>query len=98
MYKTKPITMCLAIPGKIVSIEDRFEGLFRMARVSFGGIVKEASLEMVPQAAVGDYVLVHVGVAISLVDEEEAMKTFQYLKEIGDLEELGQTDDQGAIP
>ncbi len=81
-----------------MSIEDRFEGFFRMARVSFGGIVKEASLEMVPQAAVGDYVLVHVGVAISLVDEEEAMKTFQYLKEIGDLEELGQTDDQGAIP
>ena len=59
-----------------------------MAKVQFGGIVKEASLEMVPQAKEGDYVLVHVGVAISLVDEEEAKKTFEYLKEAGELDEL----------
>ena len=58
-----------------------------MAKVSFGGIIKEATLEMVPQAKEGDYVLVHVGVAISVVDEEEAQKTFRYLEEMGEVEE-----------
>ncbi|MEK7200006.1 MAG: HypC/HybG/HupF family hydrogenase formation chaperone [Bacteroidota bacterium] len=80
--------MCLAIPGKIQSIETIHNGLVRMAKVSFGGIIKEASLEMLPAANVGDYVLVHVGVAISKVDEEEAAKTFEYLKEIGEIDEL----------
>lgn len=80
--------MCLAIPGKIKSIESLYDGMVRMAKVSFGGIIKEASLEMVPDAQVGDYVLVHVGVAITKVDEEEAAKTFEYLKEIGELDEL----------
>lgn len=80
--------MCLAIPGKIQSIETIHNGLVRMARVSFGGIIKEASLEMLPAAQVGDYVLVHVGVAISRIDEEEAAKTFEYLKEIGEIDEL----------
>ena len=61
--------MCLAIPGKIKSIESQYGGMVRMAKVSFGGIIKEASLEMVPKAKEGDYVLVHVGVAISIVDE-----------------------------
>lgn len=79
--------MCLAIPGKILSIESKFDGLVRMARVSFGGIVKEASLEMVPHAKVDDYVLVHVGVAISIVDEEEAKQTFRYLEAMGEVEE-----------
>ena len=79
--------MCLAIPGKIQSIESQFNGLVRMAKVSFGGIIMEASLELVPQAAIGDYVLVHVGVAISIVNEEEAKRTFQYLEEMGDVEE-----------
>jgi hydrogenase expression/formation protein HypC len=59
-----------------------------MAKVLFGGITKEASLEMVPDAKEGDYVLVHVGVAISIVDEEEAQKTFAYLEEIGEIDEL----------
>ena len=85
--------MCLAIPGKIKSIESQYGGLVRMAKVAFGGIVKEASLEMVPQAKEGDYVLVHVGVAISIVDEEEAQKTFRYLEEIGELEELREIND-----
>ena len=58
-----------------------------MAKVSFGGIVKEATLEMVPQAKEGDYVLVHVGVAISVVDEAEAQRTFQYLEEMGEVED-----------
>jgi hydrogenase expression/formation protein HypC len=62
-----------------------------MARVSFGGVIKEASLEMVPSAEVGDYVLVHVGVAISKVNEEEAQKVFEYLKEAGELDELYDT-------
>ena len=80
--------MCLAIPGKIKSIETLEDYLVRMAKVSFGGILKEASLELVPEANEGDYVLVHAGVAISIVDEEEAHKTFQYIKEIGELDEL----------
>ena len=80
--------MCLAIPGKVKSIEERYGGTVRMAKVNFGGIIKEASLEMVPHAQIGDYVLVHVGVAISVVNEEEAKKTFEYLKEAGELDEL----------
>jgi hydrogenase expression/formation protein HypC len=80
--------MCLAIPGKIKSIELQYGGLVRMAKVQFGGIIKEASLEMVPKAQIDDYVLVHVGVAISIVNEEEAQKTFAYLSEIGELDEL----------
>jgi hydrogenase expression/formation protein HypC len=80
--------MCLAIPGKIQSIETIYNGMVRMAKVSFGGIIKEASLEMLPSANVGDYVLVHVGVAISKINEEEAAKTFEYLKEIGEIDEL----------
>ena len=79
--------MCLAIPGKITTIESQFDGLVRMAKVSFGGIIKEASLEMVPQAKEGDYVLVHVGVAISIVDEKEAKLTFRYLEEMGEVDD-----------
>jgi hydrogenase expression/formation protein HypC len=78
--------MCLAVPGKILSISG--EDFARMARVSFGGIVKEVSLAYVPEAEEGHYVLVHVGFAISVVDEEEAMKTFEILKQMGELEEL----------
>lgn len=80
--------MCLAIPGKIINIETMHNGMVRMAKVSFGGIIKEASLEMLPAAVEGDYVLVHVGVAISKVDEAEAAKSFEYLKEIGEIDEL----------
>jgi len=85
--------MCLAIPGKIKSIEMKYGGMVRMAKVSFGGITKEASLEMLPDADVDDYVLVHVGVAISKVNEEEAQKTFKYLEEIGELGELEDVDE-----
>ncbi len=81
-------TMCLAIPGKILSISVQLDALFRTARVSFGGIQKEVNLCMVPDACVGDYVLVHVGVAIGKVDEEEAAKVFRYLKDMGEVEEL----------
>lgn len=78
--------MCLAVPGKILSIEG--EDFARTARVSFGGIVKEVSLAYVPEAAVGDYAIVHVGFAISLLDEQEALRTFDYLKQMGGLAEL----------
>ncbi|NBC57343.1 MAG: HypC/HybG/HupF family hydrogenase formation chaperone [Bacteroidetes bacterium] len=80
--------MCLAVPGKIKSIESQYNNTVRIAKVSFGGVTKEASLEMLPDANIGDYVLVHVGVAISKVNEEEAKKTFDYLEEIGELGEL----------
>lgn len=84
--------MCLAVPGKIVSIEG--EDLARVARVSIGGIVKEASLVYVPEAKVGDYVLVHVGIALSVVDEAEALRTFEYLKQMGELAELEAPSDE----
>ena len=64
------------------------EDFARMARVSFGGIVKEISLAYVPEAREGEYVIVHVGFAISVVDEAEALQTFEYLKQMGDLGEL----------
>jgi len=79
--------MCLAVPGKIISISG--EDLARQARVDFGGVLKEVNLAYVPEAQVGEYVLVHVGFAISVVDEEEAGKVFGYLKEMGELGELG---------
>lgn len=85
--------MCLAIPGKIESVELQYNDTVRMAKISFGGITKEASLEMLPEANVGDYVLIHVGVAISKVNEEEAKKTFEYLEEIGELGELEDVDE-----
>ena len=80
--------MCLAIPGKIESIEAMNDGGMRIAKTSFGGIIKDVSLEMMPEAQVNDYVLVHVGVAISKVNEEEARRVYQYLKEAGELMDL----------
>ena len=79
--------MCLAIPGKIESIsgDDPFT---RMGKVNFGGILKDACLAYVPEAQVGDYVIVHVGFALSRLDEEEANKVFDYLKQMEDLSEL----------
>jgi hydrogenase expression/formation protein HypC len=84
----KTTNMCLAIPGKILSISNQLDETFRFGKVSFGGIVKEVNLCMVPEAKMHDYVLVHVGVAISVVDEAEANKVFSYLKEMGEVEEL----------
>lgn len=77
--------MCLAIPGKILSSEDL--GFARTARVQFGGTVRQVRLDFVPEASDGDYVLVHVGFAISKVDEEEAHRTYQLLAEMGELEQ-----------
>lgn len=72
--------MCLGIPGKVLTVEE--DGELRMARVEFGGIVKEACLAYVPEAHAGDYVIVHAGFAISRVDEEQARQVFAYLEEI----------------
>lgn len=80
--------MCLAIPGKIISITNQIDETFRYGKVSFGGIIKDINLCMLPEAVVNDYVLVHVGVAISIVDEAEAKITFEYLKKIGEIQEL----------
>ncbi len=82
--------MCLAIPGKIESISSSDDPLNRIGRVSFGGIVKEINLAYTPEAQVGDYILAHVGFAISVVDEAEAMETMDYLRQI---EELGDLSD-----
>jgi hydrogenase expression/formation protein HypC len=79
--------MCLAIPGKIESISGD-DPLKRMGRVNFGGILKETSLAFVPEAKIGDYVIVHVGFALSKLDEGEAQKVFDYLKQMDDLAEL----------
>ena len=76
--------MCLAVPGKILSVEGT-DPILRTGRVSFGGIVKQINLAYVPEAKVDDYVLVHVGFAISTIDEEEAKQVFDYLKQMGDL-------------
>ena len=80
--------MCLAIPGKI--IETHLEHSMRMAKVQFGGISKRICLEYVPEAQIGDYVLVHVGFALARIDEEEAKRVFEMLQGIGGLEELNE--------
>ncbi|KAB2904140.1 MAG: HypC/HybG/HupF family hydrogenase formation chaperone [Anaerolineae bacterium] len=79
--------MCLAVPGKIISILND-DPIMRLGKVNFGGIIKEINLAYVPEANIGDYVIVHVGFAISTVDEEEANRVFEYLEQIGELEEL----------
>lgn len=90
--------MCLAIPGKILSVAGD-DSVTRMGRVSFGGIVKEVSLAYTPAAKVGDYVVVHVGFALSIVDEAEAAKVFEYLDRMGELEEeLGSARPPAAGP
>ena len=85
--------MCLAVPGRVVEIMDDGDIAFRRGRVDFGGIRKDVSLAYTPEAVIGKYVLVHVGFAISVIDENEAQRVFQYLKEMGGLEE-----ELGEIP
>ncbi len=78
--------MCLAVPGKIRSVSGD-DPLTRMGEVDFGGVVTEVALAYVPEAKVGDYVIVHVGFAIGVVDEEEAKKTLDLLREMGEAAE-----------
>jgi hydrogenase expression/formation protein HypC len=87
--------MCLAIPGKIEEITNKLDDTFRVGRVVFGEVKKEINLSMVPEAKEGDYVMVHVGVAISVVDEEEANKTFELLKQMGELNDLNLPESLG---
>ena len=84
------IPMCLAVPGKIVNFHD-LDGV-KMARVDFGGITREACLEYLPEAGIGDYVLVHAGFAISRISPEEAQRTYEYLTE------LAEAGDQDEVP
>jgi hydrogenase expression/formation protein HypC len=79
--------MCLAIPGKIESIQGD-DPMSRVGKVNFGGILKQACLAYVPEAKVGDYVIVHVGFALSRLDEDEANKVFEYLKQMEELADL----------
>jgi hydrogenase expression/formation protein HypC len=78
--------MCLAIPGKVIETLES-DGL-KMAKVSFGGMIKQVCLEYTPDAVPGDYVLVHVGFALSRINEEEAERTYKLLDELGQLTEL----------
>ena len=78
--------MCLAVPGRILSVCGD-DPLTRLGRVDFGGIIKEINLAFVPGASVGDHVLVHVGFAIAKIDEAEATRVFDHLREIGELAE-----------
>lgn len=89
--------MCLAVPGKIVSIGPG-EGLERSGRVNFGGVIKEVNLAFVPEAQVGDYVMVHVGFAISRVDEREAERIFAYLAELEGEELAGELASPEGLP
>ncbi len=87
--------MCLAIPGKIVSTDG--DDFMRTARVDFGGVIKEVNLAYTPEAKVGDYALVHVGFAISLIDEEEAQKVLAHFESLGELQaELDEAMATGA--
>jgi hydrogenase expression/formation protein HypC len=82
--------MCLGIPGKVVAIEADAANVLgmTMGKVSFGGINKEVCLAYVPDVAIGDYVIVHAGFAISQIDEQEAMEVFEYLRQMDELAEL----------
>jgi hydrogenase expression/formation protein HypC len=83
--------MCLAVPGKILQVEQQLSN--RLGTIQFGGITRQAYLDFVPEANVGDYVIVHVGFAISRVDAEEAKRTYDVLEQMGLLEEEGLQED-----
>jgi hydrogenase expression/formation protein HypC len=88
--------MCLAVPGRIVSIRGD-EPLTRMAKVNFGGILKDVNLAYVPEARVDDYVVVHVGFALNTVDEAEAEQVFAYLREMGELADLEERENPPPV-
>lgn len=77
--------MCLAVPGKVISIAGE-DPIMRTGRVDFGGVIRQVNLAYVPEARLGDYVVVHVGFALSVIDEDEANKVFEYLRQIGETE------------
>lgn len=89
--------MCLAIPGKLIEVGTHPDGI-RMGKANFGGIVKQVCLEYTPGAKVDDYVLVHVGFALSTIDEAEAVRTYELLKEMSQLQELKAPEVREAMP
>ncbi len=91
--------MCLGIPGKVLEIiEPQHNDGMRMGKVEFGGISKDICLAYLPDVVVGDYVLVHVGFAISQIDEEEAAEIFSYIEQIGELSDMSDPFDDPAPP
>jgi hydrogenase expression/formation protein HypC len=88
--------MCLGVPGKILSLEPNQIGM-TMGKVSFGGVTKEVCLAYVPEAQVGDYVIVHAGFALNKLDEQEANEVFELLRQMGELNELT-IDEREASP
>ncbi len=87
--------MCLGVPGQVVEVEEDALGM-TMGKVSFGGVAKKVCLAYTPEAAVGDWVVVHVGFAISRIDESEALQVFETLRELGELEGLDLPQPAGA--
>ena len=83
--------MCLGVPGKVLSMETNSIGM-TMGKVSFGGVAKEVCLAYVPEAEIGDYVIVHAGFALNKLDEEEAMEVFELLKQMGEVEEIASNE------
>jgi hydrogenase expression/formation protein HypC len=81
--------MCLAVPGRLLSVAGE-DPLTRVGRVDFGGVVKEINLAFVPEVLIGDYVLVHVGFALTVIDESEAAQVFEHLREIGEIGEISE--------
>jgi hydrogenase expression/formation protein HypC len=79
--------MCLGVPGKVIQLEENPLGM-TMGKVSFNGITKDCCMAYVPEVEVGDYVVVHVGFAISIIDEEEAARTLKFLEDMDELDEL----------
>ena len=88
--------MCLAVPGKVISIDDSNPDL-RMARVDFSGIIKEVCIQWLPETKTGDYILAHVGMALNILDEDEARETLDLLRELGEMEINHQTFINGEI-
>ena len=84
--------MCLSIPGKLLEITSALDDTFRIGRVSFDGGIKEVNLTLVPEAEPEDYVMVHVGAAIAVVNQDEAQKTFEVLRQLGELDDLKPPD------
>ena len=77
--------MCLGVPGELIEFTQN-EGLIKTGKVNFGGIIKDVNLSYTPEAEVGNYLIIHVGFAISIIDESEAKKVFEYLQEIDGLD------------
>jgi len=83
--------MCLAVPGKVIKIDDSNPEL-RMAKVNFSGIVKDICVQWLPEVKIGDYVLAHVGMALNILDEKEALETISLIRELGEIDVNSQTD------